>query len=167
MLPLSREVKCTFKKNVFYQKVMYLERYYYSSRVNCNSEPVGTQLHHFSKYIYAYFQGFIFILYVPGNQNEIHPAMTEKYLLTTRSQVIAEFLIRFSKCSGSEQRPVKTGTNPVKPDKIQQPITAIITRRCVTLSAYCRGRSTTAMQRSTDMQPKCKIEVVHNVTSMA
>ena len=39
---------------------------------------------------------------LPGIQKEMTPAMTEKYLLTTKSQVSAAFSIEFCKCSGSE-----------------------------------------------------------------
>ena len=156
MLPLSRKVSAPSKKKCFVSEGNVLSTQIGTITLFQSKLPFRTVI-----FVFQYFT------YIPGSQNEMHPAITEKYLLTTKSQVMAEFFIRFSKCSGLEYRPVKTGTNPVKPDKIQQPITAVITRRCVTLSAYCRGRSTTAMQRSTDMQPKCRIEVVHNVTSMA
>ena len=39
---------------------------------------------------------------LPGIQKEMTPAMTEKYLFTTKSQVSAAFSIEFCKCSGSE-----------------------------------------------------------------
>ena len=91
---------------------------------------------------------------LPGIQNEIVPAITEKYLLTTRSQLVAEFIIEFLRCSGFEQIPVKTGKKPVNPDKTQHPKRVRNTRKCVTRSWYNRGLSTTAMQRSMEIQPK-------------